>query len=169
MPKPNLTKTGPGTLVLIPPPQVSGGPPVFPPICKLLNIQEGNCVLKPGTETSFTSTDTKITFGKLFTCGFGILGNSTVNVNSIDFGSDVRDGGNSGFSYTSNETAASNETIYNRTIKSLVASIFVGGKASCFAYGQTGTGKTHTMTGIEHDPEEKGIMPRSFEDVFRRI
>ena len=34
---------------------------------------------------------------------------------------------------------------------------------------QTGTGKTHTMTGIEHDPEEKGIMPRSFEDVFRRI
>jgi hypothetical protein len=25
------------------------------------------------------------------------------------------------------------------------------------------------MTGIEHDPEEKGIMPRSFEDVFKRI
>jgi hypothetical protein len=25
------------------------------------------------------------------------------------------------------------------------------------------------MTGIENDPEEKGIMPRSFEDVFKRI
>jgi hypothetical protein len=25
------------------------------------------------------------------------------------------------------------------------------------------------MTGIEHDLEEKGIMPRSFEDVFKRI
>ena len=32
----------------------------------------------------------------------------------------------------------SNEAIYNRTVRSLVASIFVGGKASCFAYGQTG-------------------------------
>jgi kinesin family protein 3/17 len=44
-----------------------------------------------------------------------------------------------------------------------------GYNGTIFAYGQTGTGKTHTMTGIEHDPEEKGIMPRSFEDVFKRI
>jgi hypothetical protein len=111
---PRITKTGPGTVVIIPPPV--SNPPVFPPICKLLNIQEGNCILKPGVESGFTSTDTKITFGKLFTCGFGILGNSTISVNSIDFGSDVRDGGDSGFSYTSNETAASNETIYNGKI-----------------------------------------------------
>ena len=25
------------------------------------------------------------------------------------------------------------------------------------------------MTGVENDPNEKGIMPRSFEDVFKRI
>ena len=44
-----------------------------------------------------------------------------------------------------------------------------GYNGTIFAYGQTGTGKTHTMTGKETDLEEKGIMPRSFEDVFRRI
>jgi hypothetical protein len=25
------------------------------------------------------------------------------------------------------------------------------------------------MTGVENDPTEKGIMPRSFDDVFKRI
>jgi len=25
------------------------------------------------------------------------------------------------------------------------------------------------MTGVENDPVEKGIMPRSFDDVFKRI
>ena len=33
---------------------------------------------------------------------------------------------------------------------------------------QTGTGKTHTMTGLK-DPDQMGIMPRAFQDVFRQI
>ena len=44
-----------------------------------------------------------------------------------------------------------------------------GYNGTIFAYGQTGTGKTHTMSGGEGDEKERGIMPRSFEDVFRRI
>lgn len=32
-----------------------------------------------------------------------------------------------------------NEDIYRRSVKHLVKTIFEGGKASCFAYGQTGT------------------------------
>ena len=38
-----------------------------------------------------------------------------------------------------------------------------------FAYGQTSSGKTHTMTGVENDEEHRGIMPRAFEDIFKCI
>lgn len=35
---------------------------------------------------------------------------------------------------------STNEEIYSRVIRSLVATMFEGGKGSCFAYGQTGAG-----------------------------
>lgn len=44
-----------------------------------------------------------------------------------------------------------------------------GYNGTIFAYGQTGTGKTHTMSGSETNPKEKGIMPRAFDDVFKSI
>ena len=44
-----------------------------------------------------------------------------------------------------------------------------GINTTIFAYGQTGTGKTHTMTGVENDEEHRGIMPRAFEDIFKCI
>ncbi len=44
-----------------------------------------------------------------------------------------------------------------------------GYNGTIFAYGQTGTGKTHTMTGLIEIQEERGIMPRSFEDIFKSI
>jgi kinesin family protein 3/17 len=47
--------------------------------------------------------------------------------------------------------------------------VLEGYNGTIFAYGQTGTGKTHTMAGIETDPNLKGIMPRAFEDVFKSI
>jgi kinesin family protein 3/17 len=37
-----------------------------------------------------------------------------------------------------------------------------------FAYGQTGTGKTHTMTG-DSKPEQQGIIPNSFAHIFDHI
>lgn len=43
-----------------------------------------------------------------------------------------------------------------------------GYNASIVAYGQTGTGKTYTMEG-ERTGEERGIIPRAIEDVFRYI
>lgn len=44
-----------------------------------------------------------------------------------------------------------------------------GYNGTIFAYGQTGTGKTHTMSGKEDDNKERGIMPRSFDDIFKSI
>jgi len=47
--------------------------------------------------------------------------------------------------------------------------VLEGYNGTIFAYGQTGTGKTHTMSGVENNETEKGIMPRSFEDIFKNI
>jgi kinesin family member 3A len=38
-----------------------------------------------------------------------------------------------------------------------------------FAYGQTGTGKSHTMEGKDDPPELKGIIPATFDYVFQQI
>jgi kinesin family protein 3/17 len=44
-----------------------------------------------------------------------------------------------------------------------------GYNGTIFAYGQTGTGKTFTITGVPKDHKLKGIMPRSFEAIFQHI
>lgn len=36
-----------------------------------------------------------------------------------------------------------------------------------FAYGQTGSGKTYTMMGRPEVPEQKGLIPRSLEQIFQ--
>ncbi|XP_070541797.1 kinesin-like protein KIF24 [Ptychodera flava] len=57
----------------------------------------------------------------------------------------------------------SNEQIYERTAKPLVNSVFKGGKATCFAYGQTGAGKTHTMLGND---KVQGLYLLAAKDIF---
>ena len=46
-----------------------------------------------------------------------------------------------------------------------------GYNATIFAYGQTGTGKTFTMEGFKYNlhDEQRGIIPRAIEDIFRYI
>ncbi|CAA0827552.1 Kinesin-2 [Striga hermonthica] len=41
-----------------------------------------------------------------------------------------------------------------------------GYKVCIFAYGQTGSGKTHTMMDKPGLPDQKGLIPRSLEQVF---
>jgi hypothetical protein len=43
---------------------------------------------------------------------------------------------------------ATQETVYNESVKELVVSTMKGFNATIIAYGQTGSGKTHTMEGI---------------------
>ena len=36
-------------------------------------------------------------------------------------------------------------------------------------YGQTGAGKSHTMEGLVTPPEQRGIIPKSFDQIFRTL
>ena len=45
-----------------------------------------------------------------------------------------------------------------------------GFNGTIFAYGQTGAGKSHTMTGPAEGPAElQGLLPRSFNHIFNNI
>ena len=94
------------------------------------------------------------------------------------------------FDYAFDETT-DNELVYKYTAKSLVQSIFEGGMATCFAYGQvikkiyekkqyflsifflqTGSGKTHTMGGEFHgktQDSKNGIYALAARDVFKYL
>ena len=43
---------------------------------------------------------------------------------------------------------------------------FQGYNACLFAYGQTGSGKSYSIVGYG---ENKGIIPRACEEIFKRI
>jgi Cdc6-like AAA superfamily ATPase len=59
--------------------------------------------------------------------------------------------------------------IYKETCSPIIGNILEGYNGTIFAYGQTGTGKTFTMTGVEDNQKQRGIMPRAFEDIFNSI
>ncbi|TKY48990.1 Kinesin-3 protein [Spatholobus suberectus] len=61
---------------------------------------------------------------------------------------------------------ASQEEVFIE-ISQLVQSALDGYKVCIFAYGQTGSGKTYTMMGRPGHPEEKGLIPRSLEQIFQ--
>ncbi|XP_044487393.1 kinesin-like protein KIN-14N isoform X2 [Mangifera indica] len=52
-------------------------------------------------------------------------------------------------------------------ISQLVQSALDGYKVCIFAYGQTGSGKTYTMMGKPGHPDQKGLIPRSLEQIFQ--
>ncbi|GAB5573376.1 kinesin-1 heavy chain isoform X1 [Prionailurus iriomotensis] len=85
------------------------------------------------------------------------------------------------------QSNTSQEQVYNDCAKKIVKG-FVGGNSlekaksgldmkhvlegyngTIFAYGQTSSGKTHTMEGKLHDPEGMGIIPRIVQDIFNYI
>ena len=42
--------------------------------------------------------------------------------------------------------------MYNAVVSPLLEEVLAGYNCTVFAYGQTGTGKTFTMEGIDNDP-----------------
>ncbi|XP_047102355.1 kinesin-like protein KIF3B [Schistocerca piceifrons] len=61
------------------------------------------------------------------------------------------------------------EDLYEEIVRPLVSCVLDGFNATIFAYGQTGTGKTYTMEGSRLNQTEKGIIPRSFDQIFSHI
>lgn len=58
--------------------------------------------------------------------------------------------------------------IYEDTARHIVDSVMEGYNGTIFAYGQTGTGKTYTMEGVEGE-EGLGVIPRAFRQIFEKI
>ncbi|XP_050304320.1 kinesin heavy chain [Anthonomus grandis grandis] len=64
---------------------------------------------------------------------------------------------------------ATQEKVYNEAAKSIVSDVLAGYNGTIFAYGQTSSGKTHTMEGVLGDPHKQGIIPRIVNDIFNHI
>ena len=86
---------------------------------------------------------------------------------------------------------ATQEKVYNEAAKSIVkgniyycwyssycdtiypyfvaTDVLMGYNGTIFAYGQTSSGKTHTMEGVMGDPHLQGIIPRIVNDIFNHI
>ena len=54
------------------------------------------------------------------------------------------------------------EQVYGSAAKSIVKDVLCGYNGTIFAYGQTSSGKTHTMEGVIGDPTLQGIIPRYY-------
>ena len=63
---------------------------------------------------------------------------------------------------------AKQEDIFDSTAKPILESVFKGYNGTIFAYGQTGTGKTFTMEGV-NNAQNKGIVPRTIDWIFDSI
>jgi kinesin family member 3B len=63
----------------------------------------------------------------------------------------------------------SQEDLFEKTARAIVGNVIEGYNGTIFAYGQTGTGKTHTMEGETHPKEMRGIISRCFETVYNCI
>ncbi|KAL4470856.1 hypothetical protein ABPG72_016402 [Tetrahymena utriculariae] len=62
------------------------------------------------------------------------------------------------------------QAIYEYSAKPVVQSVLEGYNGTIFAYGQTSSGKTHTMQGPSiTDQEQKGIVPRMVTTVFQHV
>lgn len=61
---------------------------------------------------------------------------------------------------------ATQAEVYEATTRSLLESVLDGYNATVFAYGATGCGKTHTITGTAQQP---GIIFLTMQDLFEKI
>ncbi|KAK2727831.1 hypothetical protein QYM36_008344 [Artemia franciscana] len=64
---------------------------------------------------------------------------------------------------------ATQEKVYNEAARSIVKDVLCGYNGTIFAYGQTSSGKTHTMEGVISQPHLQGIIPRIVNDIFNHI
>ena len=64
---------------------------------------------------------------------------------------------------------ASQEVVFNLVAKDILISALEGYSGCILCYGQTGAGKTFSMTGARNDYKYRGIIPRVVSSVFQEI
>nr|XP_047909798.1 kinesin-like protein KIF9 isoform X10 [Anser cygnoides] len=64
---------------------------------------------------------------------------------------------------------ASQELAYETVAQKLVSDALVGYNGTIMCYGQTGAGKTYTMTGATAEYKHRGLIPRAIQQVFKAI
>ncbi|NXN90628.1 KIF9 protein, partial [Bombycilla garrulus] len=62
---------------------------------------------------------------------------------------------------------ASQEKVYEAVAKDLVSRALQGYNGTIMCYGQTGAGKTYTMTGAASEYRNRGIIPRAIQQIFK--
>ncbi|XP_036412294.1 kinesin-1 heavy chain isoform X2 [Colossoma macropomum] len=67
------------------------------------------------------------------------------------------------------QSSTTQEQVYNACAQKIVKDVLDGYNGTIFAYGQTSSGKTHTMEGNLHDTDAMGIIPRIVQDIFNYI
>ncbi|GAA94879.1 uncharacterized protein L969DRAFT_94171 [Mixia osmundae IAM 14324] len=70
------------------------------------------------------------------------------------------------FTYDAVVTSTNNEVVYREAGRQIILGAMEGFDGVIFAYGQTASGKTHTLTGTESNP---GIIPRAVTEIFAYI
>ena len=63
----------------------------------------------------------------------------------------------------------SQEKVFNTVGKDVIESCFNGYNGTIFAYGQTASGKTFTITGGAERYEDRGLIPRTLSYIFNEI
>ena len=73
------------------------------------------------------------------------------------------------FKYDGILPKASQETVYSTCAQEVVHHVLRGYNGTIFAYGQTGAGKTYTMSGDTQSYQQRGIVPRAVHQIFKEI
>ncbi|XP_069778200.1 kinesin-like protein KIF9 isoform X1 [Narcine bancroftii] len=61
------------------------------------------------------------------------------------------------------------DVVYDAVSKKAVSSTINGFSSTIMCYGQTGAGKTYTMTGAMEQYEYRGIIPRAIQQIFKEV
>jgi len=61
------------------------------------------------------------------------------------------------------------EDVYSTVAEEIVENVIGGYNGTVFCYGQTGAGKTYTMSGNPAAYQHRGIVPRAIAQIFREV
>ena len=64
---------------------------------------------------------------------------------------------------------SSQENVYDDVVRDISNSVLDGYNGTVLCYGQTGAGKTFTMTGATENYQQRGLIPRTIQHIFKEI